>query len=101
MAVPGTAAYDIVALCGHPSPPPTPGSLIMSQFPPSRVVGFSSHAHLSRRGFLKAAGAATVLAAARPAPTIAAAEPAAAKPASESLVKLFYDSLTAEQKEQV
>jgi hypothetical protein len=73
----------------------------MSQSPPLSVVDSSANANLSRRGFLKAAGAATALAAAMPARLVAAAEPAATKPAAESLVKLLYDSLAAEQKKQV
>ena len=73
----------------------------MSPFPLLHVVGSSSSANLSRRGFLKVAGAATALAAAAPSPMILAAEPAVAKPASESLVRPLYDSLTAKQKAQV
>ncbi|MGA2033897.1 MAG: DUF3500 domain-containing protein [Thermoguttaceae bacterium] len=73
----------------------------MLQFPLLRVVGSSSNANISRRGFLRAAGAATALAAAMPSPMITAAEPAATRPPSESLVKLLYNSLTAAQKEQV
>jgi hypothetical protein len=52
---------------------------------------------LNRRSFLKAAGAATALAAAMPARIIVAAE-SPVKPTSESLVKLLYDSLSAEQR---
>ena len=73
----------------------------MSQFPSLDLIDSSSTGRISRRDFLGAAGAATVLAAALPSRMIAAAEAAAAKPASESLVKLLYDSLTAEQKKQV
>ena len=73
----------------------------MSQFPLLHVVGSSSNANLSRRGFLKVAGAATALAAAAPSQVILAADPAITKPASESLVRPLYDSLTAKQKSQV
>jgi hypothetical protein len=73
----------------------------MSQFPLLHVVDSSSTAAISRRGFLKAAGAATALAAAMPSQRITAGEPGISKPASESLVRLLYDSLTAQQKKQV
>ncbi|MGA2065190.1 MAG: DUF3500 domain-containing protein [Thermoguttaceae bacterium] len=72
----------------------------MSNFPPLRVADCSSNAGISRRGLLKAAGAATALAA-MPARWIAAAGPVATKPAPESLVKRLFDSLAAEQKKQV
>jgi hypothetical protein len=73
----------------------------MPQFPSLHVVDPSSHTNISRRGFLKAAGTATALAAAIPSQMIAAAEPVVSKPTSESLVKLLHDTLTAEQKKQV
>jgi hypothetical protein len=73
----------------------------MSQFPLLHVVNPSCKANLSRRGFLRAASAATALAAAMPSPRMVAAEPATTRPASESLVRLLYDSLTASQKKQV
>jgi hypothetical protein len=73
----------------------------MSQFPLLHVVDSPSNARISRRGFLRAAGVATALAAARPSQMLTAAEPVIAKPASESLVKLLYDLLTAEQKKEV
>ncbi len=81
--------------------PLTLASLVMSQFPILRVVDSSSNANISRRGFLRAAGAATALAAAMPSQVITAAEPGIIKPTSESFVRLLYDSLTAEQKKQV
>jgi hypothetical protein len=73
----------------------------MSQFPLLRAVDSSSNANISRRGFLRAAGAATALAAVMPSQVITAAEPATATGTSESLVRLLYDSLTSRQKEQV
>ncbi|MGA2258329.1 MAG: DUF3500 domain-containing protein [Thermoguttaceae bacterium] len=62
-----------------------------------------SHSNFSRRGFLKAAGTATVLAGVAASPltrAIASAVPPATA-SSESLVKILYDSLTAEQRKQV
>jgi hypothetical protein len=56
---------------------------------------------VSRRGFLQAAGTAALLAgvgASRPVNAVAAP---AAKASSESLVKILYDSLSAEQRKQV
>jgi hypothetical protein len=74
----------------------------MSQFPLVQVVdSSSSNANISRRGFLKAAGAATALAAAMPSQMITAAEPVITRPTSESLVRRLYDALTAGQKSQV
>ncbi len=65
-----------------------------------------SHWNISRRGFLKTAGAATLLAGAGTslAATAAKAAPVsvpAANASSESLVKILFDSLTAEQRKQV
>ncbi len=55
-----------------------------------------SNSNISRRGFLRAAGAATMLAGVS---TSSVAAPATGS--SESLVKILYDSLTAEQRKQV
>jgi hypothetical protein len=59
--------------------------------------------NISRRGFLKAAGAATLLAGAGVSPRAIAGPAAApaAKASSESLVKILYDSLTPDQRKQI
>lgn len=72
----------------------------MSTSQPSNVASRVTQSPLSRRNFLKAAGATTALAAGMPA-TAARAAAYLVKPTSESLVKLLYDSLTADQRKQV
>ena len=56
---------------------------------------------VSRRGFLQAAGTAALLAGVGASRPVNAAAAPAAKASSESLVKILYDSLSAEQRKQV